>query len=248
MASFMPNSPTTKHFPKYKDFLSGGTITLYVGQDRKKIEIHKKLLTSISPELNKHVNNGMREGAEGIIHLPDEGEEILTLFTEWAYTGEYGHEDNIPLASMGTHTNPEQDPWQSLQRHLQLCVFSDKFNIPILKRLAESKFQIEISCLEPVTDNDVPGLIMVIGYAYDNLPSSDPILKFLAQYASWKLEFLRTTDGFNQLILDRPDLLKELLMNLKGPYSRPTPIAPQMEPMHRRRADYRVVSSRSDWI
>ena len=55
------------------------------------MEIHKKLLASISPELDKHVNNGMREGIEGIICLPDEGEEVLSLFTQWAYTSD-GHD------------------------------------------------------------------------------------------------------------------------------------------------------------
>jgi len=55
---------------------------LYVGLDGKKMEMHKKLLASISPELNKHVNNDMREDIEGIACLPDETEEMLTLFTE----------------------------------------------------------------------------------------------------------------------------------------------------------------------
>ncbi|KAG0637652.1 hypothetical protein HOY80DRAFT_1138183 [Tuber brumale] len=236
MASSVPNSSTTKHFPEYKDFLFGGIVTLYVGQDRKKMEIHKKLLASISPELDKHVNNDMREGIEGIICLPDEGEEALTLFTKWAYTGEYGHKSDTPLASTGNHIKLKQDPWQSLHKHLQLYVFSDKFNIPILKQLAESKFYAEISCVKPTTSKDASGLVLVIGYAYDNLPSPGPILKFLAQYASWKLELLRPTDGFNELILARPEFLKELLMNLDGPKTKPTAKALQIRPTHDKHA------------
>jgi len=200
---------------------------LYVGPNRKRMEIHKKLLASISPELGKHVNNRMREGIEGIIRLPEEGEEVLTLFTEWAYTGDYTLEDSSPPTNRRSYIEPaqEQNPWLSLHKHLQLCVFADKFNVPTLKELAESKFHAEIDPIRPNSSRDVAGLVKVIGYAYDSLPSSDPILKFLAQYASWKLEFLRTSKRFNKLILGQPDFLRELLMNLQGPKTKPA--APQ---------------------
>jgi len=69
------------------------------------------------------------------------------------------------------------------------------------------------------------GLVTTICYAYDSLPSSDPIPKILAQYASWKLEFLRTSKRFNKSILGQPDFLKELLMNLRRPKTKPA--APQ---------------------
>ena len=190
---------------------------MYVGPERKRMEMHKKLLASISPELDKHVNNDMREGIEGIIYLPDEGEEVLTLFTEWAYTGDYAPKDGALPADMRNPKEPKQDPWPSLHKHLQLYAFAEKFNVPILKQLAESKFHTEISPLEPQSERDAAGLLMMIGYAYDNLPSSDPILKFLAQYAAWKLELLRGATSLNDLILTEPDFLTEFLLHLKGP-------------------------------
>ena len=189
---------------------------MYVGPNRKRMEIHKSLLASISPELDKHVNNDMKEGIEGIIHLPDEGEEVLTLFTEWAYTGEYTNR-SVPLINP---PDPE-DPWPTLRDHLQLCVFADKFNISTLKELAESKFQDGFNRVEPNSERDATGLVLVIGYAYDNLPDSHPILKFLAQYASWKLGLLRGTTGFKELTLTRPDFLEELFMHLSGLNAKP---------------------------
>ena len=184
---------------------------MYVGPKRKIMDIHKNLLASISLELDKHVNNDMKEGIEGIINLPDEEEEVLTLFTQWAYTGDYAYK-SITLRSP---VDPK-DPWPSLHKHLQLCVFADKFNVPILQRLAESKFHTEIKSIDPKNERDATGLVMVIGYAYDNLPSPHPILKFLAQYASWKLGLLRAAAGFNELILTQPTFLKEFLMHLNG--------------------------------
>jgi len=190
------------------------------------MEIHKNLLASISPELDKHVNNNMKEGIEGIIHLPDEGEELLTLFTEWAYTGEYTNKSIRPKIS----PDPK-DPWPTLHCHLQLCVFADKFNISVLKELAESKFHTEINGIEPNSERDATWLVFVIGYAYDNLPCSDPILKFLAQYASWKLGLLRGTTGFKELTLTQPAFFEELFMHLNGLNAKPTaPLKPLLTP------------------
>ena len=196
---------------------------MYVGPYRKRMEIHKKLLASISPELNKHVYNDMKEGIEGIIRLPDEGEAVLTLFTQWAYTGDYAHKS----IQLKVPPDPE-NPWPILHNHLQLCVFADKFNISTLKELAESKFHTEINRIGTNSERDATGLVMVIGYAYENLPGSDPILKFLAQYASWKLGLLRGVAGFKLLISTQPAFLDEFLVHLNGVKSKPT--APQKHP------------------
>ncbi|CUS12651.1 unnamed protein product, partial [Tuber aestivum] len=200
-SSSMSGSPTAGHYPNYKDFLFDGTVTLRVGPHRRSMEMHKKLLASISPELDKHVYNDMREGAEGMIYFPDEEVVALSLFIEWAYTGEYDHDEYVPLSSTGDCTEQRRDPWASLHKHLQLCVFSDKFNIPTLRKLAESEFYASINPIVPESKEDGAGLVMAIDYAYGNLLDTDPIVGFLAQYASWKLELLRETDGFEKLIL-----------------------------------------------
>ncbi|CUS12645.1 unnamed protein product [Tuber aestivum] len=230
----VPNIRTTKNSPKYKDFLFSRTVTLYVGPHKKRMEIHKKLLASVSRELNKHVNNDMREGIEGIICLPDEEEETIAHFAEWAYTREYAL--SPPPANTKSCTEPRNDPWSDLHKHLQVYVFSDKFNIRILMRLAESKFHSEINRLNPNRNEDVVGLVELIDYAYDNLPTSDPILKFLTQYASWKLELLRPSEIFHSLMLDWPDFLNDLLMNLKGPSTKPVAAAQQAHQTHYRAA------------
>ncbi|RPA89222.1 hypothetical protein L873DRAFT_1755295 [Choiromyces venosus 120613-1] len=233
----MASTSSAKHPPKYKEFLFDRTVTLCVGPHRKRMEIHKKLLASISPELNKHVNNDMKEGIEGIIYLPDDEEEVLTLFTEWAYTGEYSYEDDKPVVIPHKSKQSKQNPWQNLRMHLRLYVFSDKFNISTLKKLAGSKFHENISPIAPHTDEDAVGLLMVIKFAFDNLPDSDPTLKFLAQYASWKLALLRGREGFNQLILTQAAFMKELLVNLTGLPTKPMPphTYPHLQPPTRPR-------------
>ncbi|CUS12652.1 unnamed protein product [Tuber aestivum] len=221
----MSKNPATILSSKYKIFMFDGIVTLYLGPDRKKMEIHKKLLASVSLELDKHVNNCMKEGIEGIIYFPDEGEFALSLFAEWAYTGEYTIMDNTPLVRIpdqyGNYSEVKADPWPSLRTHLELYTFSDKFNIPTLKLLAKSKFSTEISPVDLKGKADADGLTSLVEYAYNNLPDSDPIQKFLAQFAAWKLELLQERDEFVQFISTQPEFMKELLVNLKGLANRP---------------------------
>ena len=198
-----------------------GTVTLYVGPDRKKMEMHRKLLASISPELDKYVNNNMKEGIEGEIHLPEEGEDTFAFFSEWAYTGGYTIVDETPASQLLDPSGQPQllsnvDPWSKLRLHLQLYVFADKFNVSTLKGLVKGNFSEVISPVELTRGGDVAGLTSVIEYAYDNLPVSDSVPKFLAQYASWRLGLLRGRDEFIQLISSRPEFAKELLVNLTG--------------------------------
>jgi hypothetical protein len=207
---------------KYKEFMFDGTVTLFVGRDRKKMEMHKKLLASISPELDKHVNNNMKEGIEGTIHFPEEGEGMVTLFTEWAYTGEYAIVDNTPPPHAGIQTQVKVNLWPKLRMHLELYVFSDKFNIPTLRLLAKSKFSLAINTVDVTDQVDATSLISMIEYVYDNLPDSDPIPKFLARFASWKWVFLRGRDEFIRLMSTQPEFMKELIVNLAGLGSRPS--------------------------
>ena len=200
-----------------------GIVTLYVGPNGKKMEMHKKLLASISPELDKHINNNMKEGIEGKIHFAEEGEEALGLFSEWAYTGGYTIVDNTPahqlldpIKQQQPNTQANADPWLRLHLHLQLYVFSDKFNIPTLRLLAKSNFSKEINLVELTRGGDAAGLTSVIEYAYDNLPDSDPVPKFLARYAAWRLGLLRGRDEFIQLISTQSEFLREFLVNLTG--------------------------------
>jgi len=51
--------------------------------------VHKALLASLSPELEKHANNDMKEGVEGVMTLHEVHCPTLRRFLEWAYTQNY---------------------------------------------------------------------------------------------------------------------------------------------------------------
>lgn len=52
-------------------------------------KIHKPLLTALSPEFDNHVNNGMREGVEGVLVLREVDAGTVEKFLEWAYSRTY---------------------------------------------------------------------------------------------------------------------------------------------------------------
>ena len=51
--------------------------------------VHKDLLASLSPELEKHVNNDMKEGREGQMHLSEVEEGTMKAFLRWVYKDDY---------------------------------------------------------------------------------------------------------------------------------------------------------------
>ncbi|RPA89228.1 hypothetical protein L873DRAFT_704139 [Choiromyces venosus 120613-1] len=208
--SSVAQSPTSK----YKEFIFAGTVTLYVGPHRKKMEIHKKLLADISPELNKLINNDMKEGIEGIIRLPEEGEDMLSLFTEWAYTGEYEM----------MQPPKQRNIWSVPRMHLELYVFSDKFNIPTLRELVKAKLYIEICFISVEDDDHVLDLISILEYAYDNLSDWDPVCLYLARYSASKLKVLRSRDEFIEFASNQPEFMKEFLENLTSSSTGPSPL------------------------
>ena len=67
-----------------KDVLDAGT-----SGDSHEFFIHKSLLSSLSPELDKHTNNDMKEGREGVLVLSEVDIPTMEAFTEWAYFKDY---------------------------------------------------------------------------------------------------------------------------------------------------------------
>ena len=51
--------------------------------------VHKELLASLSPELEKHVKNDMREGREGQMQLSEVEEGTMKAFLCWVYWHDY---------------------------------------------------------------------------------------------------------------------------------------------------------------
>ena len=65
------------------------TVTPPTTKPQPEYLIHRSLLASISPELEKHTNNEMKEGKEGRMILREVSETTMERFLQWAYKGQY---------------------------------------------------------------------------------------------------------------------------------------------------------------
>ncbi|KAF8463882.1 hypothetical protein BDZ91DRAFT_698173 [Kalaharituber pfeilii] len=191
------------------------------GQGPKNPEffIHKSLLASLSPELQKHTNNEMREGREGVMELSEVDEPTMEAFLEWAYFEDYTIYWTSPLPKMTS----------SVIWHTKVYVLADRFNTVILKDLAYTKLTALLADVGMIaTETDVVAFMEAVTYAYDNLPystvlqspdaavSPEKLLEYLAQYISWSLDAFRTNKEFQALLVNSTDFVKALVTNSRG--------------------------------
>ncbi|KAF8460017.1 hypothetical protein BDZ91DRAFT_635347, partial [Kalaharituber pfeilii] len=165
--------------------------------------VHKSLLGSLSPELQKHTNNEMKEGRGGVMELGEVDEATMEAFLEWAYLKDY--------------TVPEPKKASSLIGHTKVYALADRFNTVTLKNLAYSKITALLADIGMVVLKvDVAALMEAVTYAYDNLPYSTRLLEYFAQYTSWAIDVFRTNKEFQALLVSCPDFAKALVTNSRG--------------------------------
>jgi len=182
--------------------------------------VHKELLSSLSPEFSKHINNEMKEGKEGVIALSDIDPATMKAFLSWAYSGHYTAPKAIASSLL----------------HVKVYVLGDRFNIIKLKDYAYSMFT---SLLVDNPVGGIPGLrsdvvesvLEAAKYAFENLlltsiiqPSPgvpqlegamEKLLVAIAQYIAWGLQAFRVNKGFSGLLNNCPDLGVALLSQVK---------------------------------
>ncbi|RPB23930.1 hypothetical protein L211DRAFT_825127 [Terfezia boudieri ATCC MYA-4762] len=175
--------------------------------------IHKTLLSSLSPELDKHINNDMKEGRENLIELSEVDEPTIEAFLEWAYFQDYQPAILAPKSTA------------ALLYHSKIYVLADRFNIPLLKDLAFLKITALLEELGMVAKRtDLVAMVTAVTYAYDNLlvhsgkPSVsgstlERLLQYFTQYISWALDAFRSNDGFKKLLVSNSDFAEALVVS-----------------------------------
>lgn len=64
------------------------TVTIYVGNKRKRFTIHKKLLCDQSDYFLKAFTSGFKEREEGEMYLPEDSPEVMAIFVNFLYRGQ----------------------------------------------------------------------------------------------------------------------------------------------------------------
>ncbi|KAF8459928.1 hypothetical protein BDZ91DRAFT_851821 [Kalaharituber pfeilii] len=177
--------------------------------------VHRSLLASLSAELDKHVNNDMKEGIQGVMELSEVDEATMKAFLQWAYN----------LKDDYTIENPKAT--SALLGHTKIYVLADRFNIVPLKDLAYNKITALLADLGMVAAaDDVEAVMTAVSYAFGNLPfstsstrisaSTEKLLNYFAQYTSWALDVFRTNPEFCSLLEDSPGFARALVTNSRS--------------------------------
>ncbi|KAF8461621.1 hypothetical protein BDZ91DRAFT_373041 [Kalaharituber pfeilii] len=152
--------------------------------------VQRELLASVSPEMRKHIENGMKEGLNGEMVLYDVDEDTLQRFLQWAYMKDY---------ETSQSTNP------ALLLHAKLYVFADRFNIGSLKDLSFGKL-ISILNEDPVPDPSAAADVFTAAkYAIENLPAlTESLVDYLLRYIAQMLDNVCGLPEFEELAVAHP--------------------------------------------
>ncbi|KAF8460202.1 hypothetical protein BDZ91DRAFT_799123 [Kalaharituber pfeilii] len=174
--------------------------------------IHKALLASLSPELQRHVNNDMSEGQAGM-ELNNVENETMKGFLQWAYTREY----KAP--------NPEAP--SSILYHTKLYALAERFKVFALSDVTYSKVTALLVDRGIIASREeISSVVSAIAYALETLPFStvdasipnsgtssamalspsasalplERLLRYFTQYSAWALDILRESREFMDLL------------------------------------------------
>ncbi|THV48585.1 hypothetical protein BGAL_0239g00070 [Botrytis galanthina] len=76
------------------------TVILYVGIDRKKYIVHKKILCDHSEFFNAGFNSGFKEATDGEMHLPEDDPATFADLIEYLYRGTLPYTDKCGTSAL----------------------------------------------------------------------------------------------------------------------------------------------------
>lgn len=112
-----------KHLTPNSD-LGDELVTLYVGANRKKVSIHKKLICNKFDFFDKAFNGGFKEGS-GIMELPEDDEDAISHLVSWLYTEELLRPEFDELPNREVYP-AEITPIARVKQLVSLVVLADK--------------------------------------------------------------------------------------------------------------------------
>ncbi|KAI5811777.1 hypothetical protein DFH27DRAFT_597480 [Peziza echinospora] len=207
--------------------------------------VHKALLASLSPELEKHTNNDMKEGIEGVMTLHEVDCPTLRRFLEWAYTQDY----SVPKLQNG----------KGLFVHIKLFILADRFNVKKLMHLSFARFTAELSAFNKPTikfkameiimgaciftyaklPTRHPNQMSLIDVTYSSTDSTAPGA-YLMHFIAWQIKAFRQSPKFDMFLEQNGDFAKSFLYMCLGadcpPWEPKTVIAsPNIAPAYPKR-------------
>lgn len=184
---------------------------------------------------------GFEEEQKGVYIFRDTSEGTLARFIEWAYTRDYPSVIN-PIAPVETSTKETENTKTVVKKrntvpvaktdftfenhpllaHIHLYIFGSIYLIPDLQDLAFSKMTACFTDLEKPNDLDTQlAVISALRVSFRKLPTHDRLLDWMAQYAAYSIDKLRTQRSFHDLLKCSPKLASRMVLSLNPASSPP---------------------------
>ena len=144
---------------------------IIVGPKAKRFTVQLNLIVHYSPFFLAALEGPFKEAKDKVVTLPDTEANIFELFVNWLYRQRFPTKADSPQL-LALYSHPETPYFQS-NRLIRLYVFSDKYDVPKLKRQSLDALFEELSDEYTLPDLDD------VAYAVNNLDDEDPLLRMI---------------------------------------------------------------------
>ncbi|KAI4652439.1 hypothetical protein J4E93_002641 [Alternaria ventricosa] len=141
-------------------------VVIEVSPEKIKYHVQRLFLTHYSDYFTKALSGSWRESEDGVVRLVDIEPGVFNLFLEWLYTQALPAPEIVYANGFPINDND----W-----HIKLYVFADRFAVSALRTTMNRRIVMGSQIIRSAAWR-----IHQIIYAFDNLPSADPLLDYLA--------------------------------------------------------------------
>lgn len=184
--------------------LSGSTMDIYVGKNRRHWSLHRNILCHHSTWFQKQIElrNVEKGGKDISVELFDDDPRAFELLIKWLYQGKIDNVSDMPM----------DKKWDFADACQQLYILCDKINLPQLKNLAIDQFR--KGCNEAGL---VPGP-EEIKPIYERTPPSSPFRKLVSEIAARQImdpESESDASKYRQCFEGSPDFAIDVVNAIK---------------------------------
>ena len=183
-------------------FAAVDVVKINVGLEEVSFIVHRRRLCDTSGFFRAAFTSQFKEGQSQSMDLPEDNPHVFDCFMQWLY------KHNYTVPEWPKEDDPEEGEWPFLMSTIQLLSFSDKYDIPSLKKCildAMKAYSLQDRRIRPPS-------LRAIRYAYDNSHRNSGIRKLLAQwYAHLKDDNWADSDYARQWLMNVPEFAIDLI-------------------------------------
>ncbi|KAK0820072.1 hypothetical protein LTR02_004671 [Friedmanniomyces endolithicus] len=187
----------------FAELLSGPTVDIFVGPERKHWSLHRNLLCHHSSyfetEFEGHeVPKGGKKDGENRLELPEDDPKGFQLLVKWLYQGQL--EDSSILT--------EEEKYEYAVACHKLYALCDKFDMIHLKNLAMDLYRANLNAAQLVPDADE------INDIYRGSPPGSPFRTLMTKIAARQImdpDVDKDAETYRKCFQDNPDFAVEMV-------------------------------------